>query len=180
MEKSVNNKIIYLRESTKYKPVIERVRQIAPQFHNELTATIMELLKLGIKSYDSGLRVVEDKVINVNEHTSTMNVRREVGRSVFTSLAGSLVDIGRKEEAKPNPDKSKLDFYQLARKALYAQHAKFRHLTDADVEEVFLTLSPILKGLRLTDSNQESERIINDNKSVLDNLINKTGVTNGI
>lgn len=180
MEKAASNKIIYIRESIKYRPVIDRVKQIAPQFHNELTATIMELLKLGIKSYDSGLRIVEDKIINVNEHTSTMNVRREVGRSVFTSLAGSLVDIGRKEAAKPNPDKSKIAFYQLARKALYSQHAKFRHLTDADVEDVFSTLSPILKCVRLAGSDQEREHIIDDNRTILVDLIDKTGVTNGV
>ena len=106
-----------------------------------------------------------------------MNVDREVARSVFTSLAGSLIDVKRNEKSKEVPDQEKVKFYDLAAKALYFEHDRFRYFTEADVQNVFSIIAPILKGLRLAKSKLEREQIIETNHNVLQSLVSSTGVT---
>src|SRR5579863_5690315 len=165
----MNKTSINIRVNPKNASVLQKVEQIASKRSgsHQFTPTLMELLEIGLNQYNDGYRLVENNVIKINNTDIISSVRREVARSVFTSLAGSLVDIGRNELAKANPDKSKIAFYQLARKALYAQHSKFRYLSDADVEGIFKILSPILKSVRLASSAQERENIIDSNKIVL-------------
>lgn len=177
MEKSLNPKIT-IRRSNKFEPLFKRIEEIvAERPGSKLSSTILEMAALGLKYYDEGSRMIDEKLFNINEG-KIMNERREVGRSVFTSLAGSLVDIGRYEESKPIPDKTKIEFYQLVRKALYAKHAKFRLFTDEDVEDVFKTLSPILKAIRLAPNKQAREVIVETNRATLMGLIDVTGVRN--
>ncbi len=102
-----------------------------------------------------------------------MNVEREVARSVFTSLAGSLINISQHEETKQIQDQSKIDFCELASSALFIEHGKFRHFTDTDVNSVFEHIAPILKQLRLAHSTSEKEGILENNKIILQNLIDK-------
>lgn len=106
-----------------------------------------------------------------------MNFDREVARSVFTSLAGSLVDLGRYEKTKNQPEQAKLDFYKLSAKALFVKHADFSDFTDSNVDNVFTEIAPILKGIRLAKSKQVMEEIAENNKSALNRLIEQTGVT---
>lgn len=106
-----------------------------------------------------------------------MNVEREVARSIFTGLAGSLIDIGRYEKSKLNPNPEKIKFYDLAAKALFFEHDRFRHFTNLDVQNVFDSIAPILKSLRLTPSEPEREQIADDNRLILQKLIDTTKVT---
>jgi hypothetical protein len=69
-----------------------------------------------------------------------MNVDREVARSVFTGLAGSLVDIKRNEKSKAIPDPEEIEFYDLAAKALYFEHDRFRHFMVVRMCKMFLML----------------------------------------
>lgn len=103
-----------------------------------------------------------------------MNVEREVARSVFTSLAGSLINISQHEENKHIPNQSKIDFYELASSALFVEHGRFRHFTETDVTYVYKHIAPILKQLRHTLSSLEKEKIIENNKIILQDLIDKT------
>lgn len=168
---------IYLRRSAKYEPIITQIERLAAQNSgSQLTATLMSVLELGLKAHDAGLRLVDDMLININDGVTKMNVDREVARSVFTSLAGSLVDLGRYEKTKDQPEQSKLDFYKLSAKALFVKHADFSDFTDSDVENVFAEIAPILKGIRLAPSKQVMEEIAENNKSVLQRLIGETGV----
>jgi|GEM_PF-5111291 len=174
------DKTIHIRKSAKYKPTFDMLEVLAPQFNNEITATLMEMAKLGIQAFvgdaDSSTKLVVNKGGNA-ETITTMNVRREVGRSVFPKLAGLLVDLKRYEKSKAHPDPDKINFYLLAAKALFAQHAKFRHLTDNDVENIFRDISPILKTCYHAENKADKEEIIELNKQVLLNLIKKTKVT---
>lgn len=106
-----------------------------------------------------------------------MNVEREVARSIFTGLAGSLIDIGRYEKSKLNPNPEKIKFYDLAAKALFFEHDRFRHFTNLDVQNVFEVIAPILKSLRLTPSEPERKQIVEDNRLILQKLIDTTKVT---
>ena len=91
MEKSVKEKI-YIRRSIKFEPIIRKLEKIASERPGgQLTATLLEMAALGVKSYESGFRLVDDKLLNtnnINNESNNMNVEREVARSVFTSLAG--------------------------------------------------------------------------------------------
>jgi len=113
------------------------------------------------------------KLVNYTKHESqikvskTMGVRREVGRATFPKLAGLLVDLKRYESNKAQPDQEKLNFYTLAAKALFAEHARFRHFNDDDVEQVFSTISPIIKACIRAESKEGKEHIIARHKNSL-------------
>ena len=175
------DKTIHIRKSAKYKPTFDMLEVLAPQFDNEITATLMEMAKLGIQVYTAEVaqaaKTAEAPAKLIAADTTTMSVRREVGRSVFPKLAGQLVDLKRYENSKEHPDADKVSFYLLAAKALFAQHTKFRYLTDNEVEEVFSTVSPILKTCFHADTKEAKEGIIESNKPVLLSLIKKTGVS---
>ncbi|MCC2625449.1 MAG: hypothetical protein K0R14_1322 [Burkholderiales bacterium] len=174
----MNKTLVNIRVNQRNAPVLQRVEQIAnsrPGSH-QFTPTLIELLEIGLKSYEDGFRLVDEKVININQITTVMSVRREVGRSIFPKLVGILVDLKRYEKSKKDPNPKTIDFYQLAAKALFAQHAKFRHLTDNDVENVFKTIAPILKKCNLATDKAKEERIIKSHKQVLQDMINKTKV----
>jgi hypothetical protein len=174
----MNKTLVNIRVNQRNAPVLHRVEQIAnsrPGSH-QFTPTLIELLEIGLKSYEDGFRLVDEKVININQITIAMSVRREVGRSIFPDLASVLVNLKRYEKSKKKPNMKTIDFYQLAAKALFAQHARFRHLTDNEVENVFKTIAPILKGCNLATDKAEEEKVINSHRQVLQDLINKTKV----
>lgn len=167
-----------LRRSAKYEPLIAQIEKLAEQNSGaEFTATLMSILELGLKAHATGLRVSDGILINIKNGVTEMNVDREVARSVFTSLAGSLINISQGEENKQTPDQSRIEFCELASSALFVEHGRFRHYTDTDVTYVFENIAPILKQLRLTSSSLEKEQILENNKTVLQSLIDKTGVT---
>ena len=178
MQKIAAKERIYIRRSIKFEPIFKKIEKIASERPGgQLTSTLLEMAALGVKSYESGLRLVDDKLLNTNNESSTMNVDREVARSVFTSLAGSLIDVKRNEKLKEVPDQEKIKFYDLAAKALYFEHDRFRHFTNDDVQNVFSTIAPILKGLRLAKNKLEREQIVENNHQVLQSLITTTKVT---
>lgn len=170
-------KTINIRRSNKFMPIIKRVEEFANQQNrSELTSAFMDLVLLGLTSHDKGLRLVDNELISIKQLQpvkKTLSVRREVARSVFTSLAGSLVDLSAFEESKEDPNLDKIEFYRLARKTLYIQHANFRNLTDSDVENIFNLISPILKSVRLAETKEEREHIIETNKHIFENMIQK-------
>lgn len=174
-------KSIHIRRSIKYQPLIERVEQIATQNNcGEFTATIMDILELGIKSYDLGLRVVDHKLLDIkesNEVNKVMDVDREVSRSVFTSLAGSLGNLSLYESTKliPNPDR--ITFYKLVNKALWREHANFSLSSAREVRDIFENIAPILKSIRGAKNNKERESIVEFHRKSLTNLIAKTKVS---
>jgi hypothetical protein len=163
MEKS-----IHIRKSHKYQDVFNMLETVAPDFRNEITTTILEMARLGVIAYTSKEHTTE---------TTTMNVRREVCRSIFPDLAGTLMELRRHEMVKAKPKQALIDFYQLAAKALFARHANFRHLNDNDVEIVFKTIAPILKTCNQSKTKLAMEKSIQKNKSVLLDLIKQTQVS---
>jgi len=173
-----HRRAINIRKSVKYDPIFEEVQRISDlRKGHKFTPILMELLDLGVHAYYSGLRVVEDQLQNVKNQSNVMNVDREVARSVFTGLAGALVDIKRYEKSKKNPNPEKIKFYDLAAKALFFEHDRFRHFTNLDVQKVFDVIAPILKSLRLTPSELKQEQIVEDNRLILQKLIDSTKVT---
>jgi|GEM_PF-4510121 len=54
---------------------------------------------------------------------------------------------------------------------------RFRHFTNLDVQNVFEVIAPILKSLRLTPSEPGREQIVEDNRLILQKLIDTTKVT---
>lgn len=170
---------INIRVNPKNQAVLNQVEQIASNRagSHQFTPTLIELLQIGINKYNDGYRLVDDKVIKVDENNIATSIKREVGRSIFTKLAGLLVDMQRYEESKKVPDLERHNFYQLAAKALFSQHARFSLFTNNEVENVFITLSPILKACHQSDSKEKKEEIIESNKDVFYSLIKKTGVT---
>jgi hypothetical protein len=178
MEKNIKEKI-YIRRSVKFDPIIRQIEKIASERSGgQLTSTLLEMAALGVKVYESGLRLVDNELIQINnENTITMmNVDREVGRSIFPSFVGAIADMKRFEKNKLNPDPEKINFYQLVAKALASQYANFSKFSDADVDQVFNEIAPILKACNLAKTDNAREQIINLNKQIFLNLIDKTGV----
>ena len=172
---------IHIRRSIKYQPLIKRVEQIATEHnHGELTAAIMNILELGIKSYDLGLRVVDHKLLDIkesNEINKVMDIDREVARSVFTSLAGSLGNLSLYESSKSKSNQDLIRFYELASKALWREHANFSLSPAKEVRDIFENIAPILKSIRGAKNNEERESIVDIHKQSLTNLIAKTKVS---
>ena len=176
MQKSTKEKI-YIRRSAKFEPVIQRIELFASKRPGgQLTSTLLEMAALGIKSYEAGFRLVDDNLLKVEDGATMMNVRKEVGRSVFSSFAGAMIDLKKFEKNKSIVDQEKVNFYTLTTMALASEYANFSDFTEDKVDNTFEDIAPILKKCVLADNNEERESIIEQNKHIFLHLIDKTGV----
>lgn len=72
--RSKPTKSIHIRKSERYAPVFARVEEIAAKrAHHQVTPVLMEILELGLQSYDNGLRMVENQVVDIKDTKSKMN-----------------------------------------------------------------------------------------------------------
>lgn len=67
MKKRTNNSIL-IRRSAKFESIIKEVENLASSRPGkELTATIMEILSLGLKAYQSDFRLFDGRLIQINQ-----------------------------------------------------------------------------------------------------------------
>lgn len=167
-----------IRNSQRSAPLINRIEEIAKQRNfGKVTPALLDILELGLKSYDAGYRFVDGKLLTVEQLPSIVSIEKEVAKSLYGQLAGEVVNLEYYEEEKPQPDKKKLEFYLLIRKALRIEQSGFYRLT---VEQAIARqnnfTSPILLALRSVDTPEEAERIIFEHEAEFLELIQKTGV----
>ena len=168
---------VTLRITKNSEPVFNQVSKVAKIKSENFTATLLELVKIGLKYYEKGYRLVEDEVIQLpNKKRTIYSTYNEVVESTYSSLAGSIADIQRFEESKKNPDQKQIKYYTLIGKSLWQEKRFFNTFSDKEIREKAEVLGPILKSIRLVDDYKVKEQIIRDNKAYFDELIKKTGV----
>lgn len=102
------------------------------------------------------------------------SVFNEVTETLYSSLAGAIVDLGRYEESKPQPNQDTLNYYQQIRKALWSEKFDFYKFSDAEIKSTADKLSPILKAIK--GDKQQDQLVIEKNRDYFDYLIKKSAV----
>ena len=165
---------INIRVSQKNYAIMQRINEMAntKDGAQQFTSTLVEILSLGLKAYDNGLREIDNQLINLKEKTPlTLSIEREVARSIFSDLCAAIAELAEYEESRATPNPEKINLYKLTRKALVNQKIHFPEFTTADVDDVFKTLAPILKQFNLSDSIADCENIFEINKQVFLDLV---------
>ncbi len=171
---------ITLRVTKRSEPIFNQVQKINQQRPNgQFASTLLDIIELGIKSYEFGNRIVDNEIVTKPSVYETgartvYSVFNEVVESMYSSLAGSIADLSRYEESKANPDLEKVNFYELIGQALWREKRNFNELTDAEIVIIASQLSPILKAIHTAPNKIEVEKIVQDNLQFFDLLIKKT------
>ena len=176
---------ITLRRTKRSIPLLAKVEQISKSQTNgkdKFAPTLFDILELGLKSYEAGNRVLDNEVIKKADVFSTgersrYSVFNEVTESLYSGLAGAIANLSYYEESKLSPNQSLIHYYKLIRQALWVEKSNFSNLTDKEIEQVTNQLSPIKKSLFGDKGTQQA--VIEKNKQLFDDMINKTGVANG-
>lgn len=74
-------------------------------------------------------------------------ITNEVAKTLYPTLIGLIVSLGYVEKSKENPNDTYLSLYRTLRDVLSEEHRKFNNLSDADIEQRVLILSPIIKEM---------------------------------
>ena len=171
---------INIRISQKNAPILSRVSEIASSRAGaqQFTPTLIEMLAIGLKAYDSGFRLVDEQLINKEEFSkrTLMSVENESAEFSYTLLSGQISHIETNESKKPNADPEKIKFYENCGLALWREKRYFYKLSDLEIKESMKIFSPIIKQLGKTKDWDEKERIMYSNKEIFDNLIKKWGL----
>jgi hypothetical protein len=171
------NENITLRVTKKSISVINQIDKIAQAKAENFGATMLDCLKIGLKFYEDGYRVVEDELVKLPSKTrSVYSIDNEVAESLYSSLAGLLADMGRCGKEKSSPDKHKLDYYELIRGALWNEKRKFYTFSDEEISSKAAALAPILKSMVIADDYETRSNIVADNHKYFDELIKRAGV----
>lgn len=170
---------ITIRNSKRSASLIARVEEIAKQRNfGKVTPALLDILELGLKSFDSGYRLVDGKLLTVDELPSVVSIEKEVAKSLYGQLIGELVNLEYYEEEKPQPNQQKLEFYLLIRKALRVEQSGFYKLTvEQAIARQNTFTSPILLALRSVETPEDAEHIIFEHEPEFLELIQKTGVS---
>lgn len=102
------------------------------------------------------------------------SVFNEVAETLYSSLAGAIVDLGRYEESKPAPNQGTLKYYDQICKALWAEKFDFWKFSDAEIKATAEKLSPILKAIK--GDKVQDQLVIENNRAYFDYLIKKAAV----
>lgn len=102
------------------------------------------------------------------------SVFNEVVETLYSSLAGAIVDLGRYEESKSAPNQDTLKYYNQICKALWSEKYDFYKFSDAEIKSTADKLSPILKAIK--GDKPQDQLVIEKNKNYFDYLIKKTAV----
>ena len=170
---------ITIRLTRRSKPLISKVEQIAktqPVGKDQFAPTLLDIIELGLKSYESGNRVAGNEIINrasafESGERSKYSVFNEVTETLYSSLAGAITDLVRYEEQKNTPDVSLIKFYNDICSALWQEKSYYSKLTDSEIKDVSAVLSPINKALFGDKESQQA--VITQNLSYFNKLIAK-------
>lgn len=168
---------ITVRMTKRSAPLIEKIEYIARS--REFAPTLLDIIELGLKSYESGNRIVESTVVKMPSVYETgertvYSVDNEVAESLYSSLSGAIVNLEYQEEEQEKPNSNKLGYYLRIRKALSKQKGNFCNLTDDEIKENATIFSLILKsfnGERIHD-----HKIIEQNNKFFEHIITISGV----
>lgn len=178
------NERVVVRVTKRSKPLFVQIEEIAQSRQagqNEFTSTLLDILELGLLTYESGHRVMDNEIIQKSSisklsQRSTYSVFNEVAETLYSGLAGAIANLSYYEEDKPKPNLDLLKFYDLIGKALWCQKNKFNKFTDEQIKKTVSILSPIKKSL--FGNLDEQQQVIDNNKLFFDSLIAETGAVN--
>lgn len=170
---------ITLRLTKRSEPIFKKVERIVnSRPTRQFAPTLLDIIELGIKSYYSGNRILDNEIVKPSVYKTgertVHSIFNEVAETLYSSLAGSIADLGRYENSKKYPSQEKLAYYSLIRQALWQEKRFLNKFTDQEIKHNTDILSPILKAFN--GDKEHEEKIIEANRSYFDNLIEKTGV----
>jgi hypothetical protein len=170
---------ITLRMTKRSIPLISKIKSIAK--NREFAPTLLDIIELGLKSYESGNRIIENTVVKMPSVYETgertvYSIDNEVAETLYSSLSGAIINLEYQEEDQPSPDQNKLSYYLYIRKALNKEKSNFCSLTDAEIKQAASKLSTILKSF--TGERIHDHQIIEQNQNFFDQLIQSSGVLN--
>lgn len=176
------NENVTIRITRRSKPLFDKVKTLAdtqPVGRNMFAPMLLDIIELGLQSYESGNRVLGNEVLPLKSvfetgERSRYSVFNEVVESLYSSLAGAIANLGYYEKSKQNPDPRILNYYRLIGKALWAEKSNFPNLTDEEIKEVANELSPIKK--QLFGDKDAQQLVIENNRAYFDMLISKNGI----
>ncbi|MFN8770934.1 MAG: hypothetical protein ACK5Z5_02145 [Neisseriaceae bacterium] len=117
-----------------------------------------------------------EKKVNKEEIVFSKTMDYEIARSTLIGLSATLYHLESFEKDKNKPDLGKIKFYKDASSALWSECHILWKATEEDIENIFETISPILKACNLSKSKEDKEKIIENNKMFLQSLIDKVGL----
>lgn len=165
---------ITLRVTKQNVPVFNQIIKIAEEKNEQFTSTMLNFLKLGLKFYQDGYRIVDDELVKLpSKKRSLYSIDNEVAESLYSSLAGLLADMDRCENEQQHPDKVKLEYYKLIRNALWEEKRQFNTFSDEEISENTDVLAPILKNMVMADNYEARLRILEQNRTYFNTLIKK-------
>lgn len=165
---------ITLRLTKRSKPIFDLVEQIAKNKSvGQFAPTLLDLIELGIQSYKSGNRIIDNHVTNLNSHVQSYSTFNEVAESLYSSLVGSITELIRYEQNKLRPNKISLKYYKQINKALWIEKSDFFKFNDDEIKNKSSIISPIIKAIRLTKSLPQKAQVIKQEQKFFDQLIAK-------
>lgn len=172
------NKTITLRITKRSQPLLAKVDEIAkaqPVGKDQFAPMLLDLLEIGIKSYESGNRLNCGEIINMNQSTKIAEsnhaptIKNEVAKTLYPTLIGLIVSLGYLEKSKETPNDTYLSLYRDLRDVLSEEHRNFNKLSDADIEQRVSILSPIIKEMVANGQSMHHE-ILEKNINKIKNL----------
>ena len=173
------NKTITLRITKRSQPLLAKVEEIAklqPVGKDQFAPMLLDILELGLNSYESGNRVAGGEIINtentledlkmtknriIAEQTHTPSIKNEVAKTLYPTLCGLIVSLEYAEEAKELPNKNRLSLYKEISDILMKDHRSFHKFTDKEIAYKVSILSPIIK--KMVASEQAEHHVILEN-----------------
>jgi hypothetical protein len=183
------NKTITLRITKRSQPLLAKVEEISklqPVGKDQFAPMLLDVIELGLKSYESGNRLAGGEIINIENklllEDSDMNnnkplfnyshaptIKNEVAKTLYPTLIGIIVSLGYIEKKKETPDESCLAFYKEMRNLLSEEHRRFYMFTDEEIDYKVSILSPIIKEM-VSKGQQYHHAILEESVSLLKKL----------
>lgn len=172
---------INLRMTKRSQPIFNKVQELVKKSSaKQFSAIVLDLLELGLDSYNSGKRILDGEVVeklqsndNIGERT-IYSVFNEVAESLYSSLAGNIANLTYFEEKKQRPNKDRLEYYQLIRQALWAEKFNFSTFSDREIKNRSSEISPILKSF--SGDALKDATVVKKNQDFFDKLIARAGL----
>lgn len=147
---------VTIRRTKRSEHLFEKIDQIVnvqSTGNNKLTPVLLDIIELGLKSYQAGNRLECGEVINMNKqnryHEPT--IANEVAKTLYPTLSGLISTLANEEKRKENPNANYLSFYLELRDILSEEHRNFYKFTDEQIKRKVAILSPLIKELVLRD-----------------------------
>lgn len=168
------------RLTKKSKPVFNKVKEISElKYKGIFSQALVDILLLGIQSYNSGKRAVAGEVMQLSadaaleDMQSSGHIFNEVAETIYMNLIGIIADTFR--FLKQDNRDTKLQSYLLKlQKALWKEKTAFNTLSNKEIFQAVSTYSPIIK--QFSSDNEHNLKIIIENKDIFNRIVMKYSI----